>query len=144
MSLLKLLLKEAPTAAPIADPRWVKNKRGGYHRLLSMLSVEIQGLNDIGGVYAIWHRGVRPGWVYVGATDDLCRSLQETRDLPEILAYEGRGGLYVSWSPIVPESRAGVVKFLKRACSPAIPDPLPHDDEDGGRRIEEIPVKLPG
>lgn len=143
MSLLKLLYKEPPTAAPIADPKWTKTKRGGYHRLLSMLSVEISALAGLGGVYAIWHRGARPAWVYVGSSDDLCRSLQESRDLPEILAYEGRGGLYVSWSPIASASRAGVVRFLKQTCSPAIADPLPHDDEEG-RRVTAIPVKLPG
>ena len=143
MSLFKLLYKEAPTAAPIGDPKWVKNRRGGYHKLLSMLSVEISALAGIGGVYAIWHRGVRPAWVYVGSSDDLCRSLQESRDLPEILAYEGRGGLYVSWSPIVRESRAGVVRFLKETCSPVISDPLPHDDGEG-RRVHAIAVVLPG
>ena len=58
-------------------------------------------------------------------------------------AYDRRGGLYVSWSPIVRESRAGVVRFLKETCSPAISDPLPHDDGEG-RRVHAIAVMLPG
>lgn len=142
MSLLNLLYKEQPAAVPVADPKWAKTKRGGYHRLLSMLSVEISALAGLGGVYAIWHRGARPAWVYTGSSIDLCRSLQEARDLPEILAFEGRGGLYVSWSPVAPASRAGVVKYLKQTCSPAIASPLPHDDDDG-RRVDAIAVKLP-
>lgn len=144
MSLLKLLLKESPSsAAAIADPKWAKNKRGGYHRLLSLLAVDLAELQGVGGVHAIWHRGIKPAWVYVGSSDDLCNSLQEARDLPEILAFEGRGGLYVSWSPIVPDCRAGVVRFLKQTCSPAITVPLSCDDGDG-RRVEAIPVRLPG
>jgi hypothetical protein len=144
MSLLRLLLKEPPpNEAPAADPKWVKNKRGGYHKLLGMLSVELSALEGIGGVYALWHRGVRPAWLYVGATDNLGQSLQEVRDMPEILAYEGRGGVYVSWSLIAPSSRAGVVKYMKQACSPVIADPLPHDKDDN-RRAAPIEVKLPG
>lgn len=145
MSLLRLLLQEPSTTATpdLSDPKWVKNSRGGYHRLLSLLTAEIAALSGIGGVYAIWHRGVRPGWVYVGASKDLCKSLQEARDTPGILAFESRGGLYVSWSPVVPDCRDGVVKFLKETCSPAIPEPLPSDDSDA-RRAKAIPVKLPG
>lgn len=145
MSLLRLLLQEPSTAAPpeLSDPKWAKNSRGGFHRLLSLLTAEITALSGTGGVYAIWHRGVRPGWVYVGASKDLCKSLQEARDTPEILAFESRGGLYVSWSAVVPDCRDGVVKFLKETCSPAIADPLACDDADG-RRAKAIPVKLPG
>lgn len=142
MSLLKLLTREAKTPpGEVADPAWRKSPKGYFYRLLS-LNLGLDKLKGVGGVYVLWHRGLRPRWVYVGATDDLGRSLSEARDHPGVLAYEPRGGLYVTWSPIVAEYRPGVLLYLREVMAPLIAEPLPWDETP--RRAEPVPVRLPG
>ncbi len=144
MSLLGLFREQRPpppaVAAAPADPGWVKPPKGYYHRLLS-IRLELAKLRGVGGVYVVWHRGVRPAWVHVGATEDLAASLAEARDTPEILAYESRGGLHVTWSPIIADYRMGVLAHLREAMSPELDMVLPTDLTP--RRARPVPVKLP-
>jgi len=73
-----------------------------------------------GGVFALWHLGVRPQWVYVGAADDLASAFDAARNDPDMLAYDRNGGLYVAWADLPPEQRPGVVVHLRAALVPAV------------------------
>lgn len=145
MSFLRQLFKEEPKpatdAGSPADPQWRRPANGGYYQRLLSINLDLEALRGVGGVYVIWHRGVRPGWVHVAATDDLGRALSECRDHPAILGYEMRGGLYVTWSTVLPDFRAGVVTYLRQAMAPEIEESLPWDDTL--RKAEPMPVKFP-
>lgn len=128
MSLLSLIMKESPPPSGPVDPKWRRNERGYFHRLLS-LEVESLNLGGVGGVYAIWHRGVRPEWVYVGATTDLGSAILAASHNADITDYEINGGLFVTWTPIVEEYRDGVVNFLRKQLKPVI-DEVPGEHID--------------
>ena len=147
MSFLKQLLVGAPERKPAVsapqdamDPNWARTASGRFHRLLS-IALDLKPLNGQGGVYVIWHQGMKPGWVHAAATGDLGRALAEARDDPEVLAYEARGGLYVTWSPVLAEYRAGVTAYLRSAMNPVLEHTLAGDATSDG--AEPIPVKMP-
>jgi hypothetical protein len=102
-----------------ADVLWQRDERSYFHRLLRLHPSEA-GLSGVGGVYVLWHRGTRPQWIYVGATDDLGEAIDQARDAPEVLNFEGRGSVYVTWSPIKSEYRVGVVAYLRTTLTPEI------------------------
>ena len=123
------------------DPQWVKNKSGGFHQLMKLDTAEA-GLSGVGGVYVIWHGGVKPGWVYIGETDDLSLALDDAADNPDINQYEINGKLSVTWSRIRKEMRPGVVLYLTKGLKPRIDNPDAPKEETN--RILAVPVKLPG
>ncbi|MGH6659916.1 MAG: hypothetical protein ACREB6_00100 [Rhodospirillales bacterium] len=137
--------KKAPSGPP-QDVAWVKSAKNRYFKFLNLEPDEM-GLENISAVYVLWHQGVRPQWVYVGQTDDLGRTLQELRRDDEIVDYDKRGGLFVTWSMIKPEFQPGVVRYLYQVMQPVVvnPDYLDKgEDEKGAEEVEPIPVLLPG
>ena len=137
--------KKAPSGPP-QDVAWVKSAKNRYFKFLNLEPDEM-GLENISAVYVLWHQGVRPQWVYVGQTDDLGRTLQELRRDDEIVNYDKRGGLFVTWSMIKPEFQPGVVRYLYQVMQPVVvnPDYLDKgEDEKEAEEVEPIPVLLPG
>jgi hypothetical protein len=55
------------------------------------------GLSAQSGVFAIWHLGVRPQWLKVGATLDLAATVAAAKRAPRIRKFERNGGLYLRW-----------------------------------------------
>jgi len=94
------------------DPNWVHTPSGAFPPLLS-LDPEEMGLNNVGGVYLIWHAGVRPEWVYAGHSKDLAAALHQAGNNREINYYEKNGGLFVAWALVKEPYRPGVVKYLQ-------------------------------
>jgi hypothetical protein len=84
----------------------------------------IAALKDVGGLFAFWHRGIRPQWIYVGHTEDLSTTLATAQNDPDLALYDRNDGVYVAWAECVPEDRTGEVLYLKNMLSPAI-DQLP-------------------
>lgn len=119
------------------DPQWVRNPKGSFYRF-NTFDPESAGLRGIGGVYVVWHSGMKPRWVAVGQADDLAKALDALFDDEDVMSHSVHG-LYVTWAPIKAEYRAGVVKFLAEAMSPAVPPPVPKDS-----KIEPVPVLTPG
>ncbi len=105
---------------------WQRDERGYFYRLLRLHPAEA-GLSGIGGVYVMWSRGVHPKWIYAGATEDLGEAIGQARDDQQILTYEGRGSVYVTWSPIKAEYRDGVALYLRATLSPEINVNFPTD-----------------
>lgn len=99
-------------------------------------------MHGLGGVYVVWHKGVRPEWVYVGATDDLAQALARALDDDEIFAYEPRGGLWCTWALIRPEYRNGAVAYLRRLLNPVV-DPRAGDELDLDA-VQPVAIQPPG
>lgn len=151
MSFLKMLMgggssqPQAGSASKVLDPEWRKGSRGGFNRLFDV-DLDYFALEGQGGVYVLWHKGVQPAWIYVGHSDSLLSALDTAKDNEDFRQYDVRGGLYYTWSPILPEFRLGVVMYLRDHLEPLFEplpsEPLPEEDEDGNV-IEPIPVTLP-
>ena len=122
--------KIAPLSPPV-DPRWVQNKRGRFPNFLN-LDPEAAGLSGVSGVFAIWHAGAAPGWVYFGASQDLAKTFHELGENEDILEFNDLGNLYCSWCLIREELQPGVVAFLTLATKPKVanPEALTQDEVD--------------
>ncbi len=126
--------KQGSQFASVQDPGWVKSPGGRFHRFM-VLDAEKVGLPGIGGIYAIWHGGMRPEWVYIGKSDDLTATFRDLAGNEDIRAYNVRGGLFVSWALILEEYRGGVLRFLNDSMKPLVPNP-----EIPGGNVTPIPV----
>ena len=110
---------EASRSRVCFNPNWARSPRGLFFRLIH-LDPEEEGLSGVGGIFVVWHAGVRPRWVYVSATDDLAAAIHRLADDADVMSYEVNGGLFVSWALVRPEYRSGAVAYLTGRLRPAI------------------------
>ncbi len=127
-----------PLPAPL-DPKWKHGGEGRFPRFLD-LDPEAAGLTKASGVFVIWHTGSQPGWVYVGASDDLAADFYKLGDDEEILQFRNRGSLYCSWTFIREEFQGGVQCYLTIALKPKVENPLCPEEDD----VDLVPVLPPG
>lgn len=118
------------------DIKWRKSPRGEYYRLFMIDDIGELQLDGVGGVYLLWHGGIKPGWLIAGASDSLGDSFRDLAQDRQIRDYDSRGGVYMSWSPIKDEFRDGVVHFISKHTNPAF-------DCDFNKKQDPIPVLLP-
>lgn len=121
-----------PLNRPI-DPAWARTAKQRFFRFVH-LDPHAHGLAGVGGLFVLWTAGTRPRWVYAGATDDLARALGALSVDDDLMAYEARGGLYVTWSFIKPQYRDGALAHLATTLRPAVVVPKP--------RADAIPVPI--
>ena len=114
----KSKVKPVASGEPM-DPNWATSASGRFHRLIR-LDPEAEGLSGVGGVYVIWHAGVRPEWVFVGHSEDLASAFHHVGANSDIMGYDANGGLYVSWCLIREEYRDGVVRHLHDTLKPLV------------------------
>ena len=77
------------------------------------------GLGGRGGLYAVWHLGVRPQWLRVGITADLGAAAMQLKQAPWVKAHEGNAGIYIAWASPVPAQGSGFARFLAETLKPA-------------------------
>jgi hypothetical protein len=109
-SLVSGILKAAPPAQiwqPDGKP---------YPRLLNF---NTDGLKGRQGLYAVWHLGVRPQWLRVGAAVDLGGSLAGLKTAPWIALHENNAGVFAAWAFAPPAEAAGMARFLADKLTPA-------------------------
>lgn len=120
------------------DPGWYRTKRGKFPSLLS-LDPDEAGLGGVGGVFLIWHAGLRPEWVYVGHGPDLAKELYAIGNNKEVTNFENMGGLFVTWAFVVEGYRPGVVRFLQENLPTVIETANTYPDDTA-----PVPVFSPG
>lgn len=138
MGIFEKFLKPPTGEPPVEDPKWSRSESGHFRRFIN-LEPEEEGLSEKSGVFVIWHGGLRPRWVYVGASDDLAKDLDRMADDDDIMGYEVNGGLFVTWAAIRAEFQGGVVKYLNEAMDPLVENPWASTVDD-----EPVPVVFPG
>lgn len=129
--------EDLPVFTEPVDPGWVHGPDGGFFALLTIDPEEL-GLTGGGGIYLIWHGGVRPEWVYAGHTDDLAAALHQAGNTSEINYYEKNGGLFVAWAPVRDKFRAGVVKYLDENFKTLVQNPGAYTED-----AKPVPVTAP-
>jgi hypothetical protein len=75
----------------------------------------------VGGVYAIWYSG-QPGRVVRLGQGDIATRIKDHRVDSAVLAYLGRGRLWVTWAALQPYQRDGVEKYLSNKYPPLVGD----------------------
>lgn len=114
--------EDVPAITTPVDPGWAQTPEGGFFPLLEMDPEEI-GLSGVGGVFLIWHGGMRPEWVFAGHDKNLASALHLAGNNREINYFEKNGGLFVSWAPVKEPYRPGVVKYLEQSFKTLVPNP---------------------
>ncbi|NKB45543.1 MAG: hypothetical protein GKS03_14825 [Alphaproteobacteria bacterium] len=116
----KLSGKLADTFSARSDRGPWQPSQGDFPRLMLLELEEIDALKDTGGLFALWHRGVRPQWIYVGHTVDLATTIIAAQSDADIGLYNLNDGVYMTWAFCPEGERAGAVLYLRQALSPAI------------------------
>ena len=117
------------------DPQWARSPKGGSFNFMR-LDPEEYDLAKASGVFVIWHGGVKPEWLYVGRSDDLASALHALGDNEDILSYENRGGVFVTWAFVKNDFQDGVVFYLTDLLKPLVENP-------GVKKATPIPVTTP-
>ncbi|MCW9040514.1 MAG: hypothetical protein OQJ76_08470 [Rhodospirillales bacterium] len=129
--------EQSPFHGPI-DPNWERGPDGRY-RKLALIDTDSAALK-VGGVYVIWHGGVRPEWVWVGVSSDVGEALERCLRDKEISEYSVHGGLYATWSTVLEPYRNGVAKYLVETMEPRVENP----NLDLSDAVSSIEVLFPG
>ena len=120
------------------NPHWAMTATGKFHRLL-ITDPEKLGLNGASGIFVLWHGGLKPKWIFVDKSRDLGHDLDAYLDDEDVMRYESRGGVFVSWAMIRPEYQDGVLKYLLETMDTLIDNPKPP-----GKDVTALPVMAPG
>ena len=128
---------KVPVITEPVDPNWVNTPAGGFFSFLE-LDPEEQGLDGVGGVYLIWHAGVKPEWVFAGHGTNLAAEMHAAGNNNDITWYEKNGGLFVTWAPVKEMYRPGVVKFIEESFKTLVANPNAYSE-----KTRPVPVKPP-
>lgn len=93
---------------------------GPYPLLLEVTDEDLKPLVEKSGVFVLWHRGVRPQWVFAGVAHDVAAALAAARVDSDIEKYALNDGVYVSWALLPLEECPGVVLYLRNQMQPAV------------------------
>ena len=87
----------------------------------NLLSLNLESIGKVSGVYLIWHGGKQ--WVRVGS-GDIKNRLSAHRNDPQILAYRSHI-LYVTWASVPANQQEGVEAYLAEQCNPLVGERFP-------------------
>lgn len=93
---------------------------GPYPLLLEMTDDDLKPLAGKSGVFILWHRGVRPQWIFTGFGADLAAAFTLLRADSDIQAYDLNEGVYAAWALVPIEGCLGIVRHLCIQGQPAI------------------------
>lgn len=114
--------KNSAAKSDVLEVAWSKNPQGKFRRL-PFVELSKENVSGVAAIYVLWHGGVRPGWVYVGLSDDLAMDLTDAKQNANIMEYDMRGGLYVTWQVFPKNIGPGVFAFLTDALQPEVRNP---------------------
>lgn len=131
--------KSSSPEKKIREVPWSKNAKGKFRRL-AFIELAKENISSTPGVFVAWHGGARPGWVYVGLAEDLAIDLTDMRQNKEVMEFDRRGGLFVTWYTPAPADRKGVFVFLNDVLQPEVRNP----EADQYENVTPIKVLPPG
>ena len=86
------------------------------------LKAHAAALAGKGGVYALWHLGVRPQWLHIGAGPSLGACMTGAATALAVSPWRGNGGLYAAWVFMDSTRWPGIVQGLRFRLAPALQD----------------------
>jgi hypothetical protein len=117
-SLAKALGRAFASVGPKDEVFW--QPRSQEYPRLTEFDPGAEGLGDSGGVFAIWHLGVRPQWLKVGVSKNLAETFDALAEQDEVVVYDRNRGVFAAWACSSPEQWAGQVKFMTQRLEPAL------------------------
>lgn len=117
-SLAKVLGRAFASVVPKDEVFW--HPRSQAYPRLTELDPAAEGLGESGGVFAIWHLGVRPQWLKVGVSKNLADTFAALTEHNDVLAYDRNRGVFAAWAFSSSELWAGQAKFLMHRLEPAL------------------------
>lgn len=127
----------------VIAPQWAVKPNGKFHRLVDLDPEELK-LTGQGGVYVVWHGGVRPAWVYVGSAPDLASAMHSLARNDDLMHYDLHGGLFVSWAFLHEDIWNGVLLFLKMKLNPTEDNPDVPTEPNPETGLVPVAVVPPG
>lgn len=100
--------------------KWRKCSGGVW---CSLKRLNLKAVSDE-GIYIIWHDG-SPGRVVRLGQGVVADRLSEHRNNKQIMDYEKRGTLHVTWAAITAAQRDGVERYLADQWTPLVGDAFP-------------------
>lgn len=100
----------------------------------SLENLDLDTVGDVSGVYIIWHEG-DPGRVVRIGQGKIKDRLSAHRNDKEILAYNKKGKLRVTWASVPSGQRDGVESYLAATWPPLVGGTFPD--------VEPIAVNSP-
>ncbi len=95
------------------------------------------------GVYAVWHRGVRPQWLRVGWAADLGVCLKQLTRADWLMRHEDNGGVYVAWMSATGEQAGGMARFLTEKLKPAFQEGIFAGEKASDESVPPSPCPFP-
>lgn len=77
------------------------------------------GLRGRPGLYAVWHLGVRPQWLRVGAVKDLAETVTALKLATWAVVHRANGGPFLAWALPDPDKAVGHARHLADTLKPA-------------------------
>jgi len=112
---------------------WIRSVDGGW---CSLEHLDLLSIRTTTGVYVIWHAG-RPSRVVHVGQGNIARRLALHRADPEIIQYNRKGRLFVTWAAVSSDAdRSGIARFLADRYRPLV--------ADAPRVVVPVAVNLPG
>ena len=102
------------------DDSW--HPADGVYPSLFDLGAHAAALDAKGGIYALWHLGVRPQWLWIGAGADLRECLIDAAGALASSPLRGNGGIYAAWAFMAAPRWPGVVHHLRGRLEPIVQD----------------------
>ncbi len=131
--------KKDGAKSSVLDVAWSKSENDKFRRL-PFVELGKENVSGMSAIYVIWHGGVKPGWVYVGLADDLAMDITDAKQSREVMAYDMRGGVFITWQAFPKNMAPGVFAFLTEVLQPEIRNP----EVDMYRNKEHVKVLPPG
>ncbi|WP_135081229.1 hypothetical protein [Terasakiella sp. SH-1] len=131
--------KKKKGSSELLEVKWSKNAQGKFRRL-PFVELAKENVSGVSAIYVIWHGGVKPGWVYVGLADDLAMDITDAKQSADIMEYDMRGGVFITWQTFQKDMAPGVFAFLTDVLQPEVRNP----EADMYRSQEHVRILPPG
>lgn len=93
----------------------------GPYPLLDVLPDEtVESVSGKSGVFVLWHRGVRPQWLFTGFAADIALAMKDARADADVQKYMLNEGVYVAWAFLSEAESEGVPAYLREQMQPAL------------------------
>ena len=111
-----------------------------YPRLLGL---DVGAVTGRAGLYAIWHMGVRPQWLRVGAAADLGATMTALMQTPWVVTHESNAGIFVAWAFPPATEAPGMARYLAETLKPAFQSEPISSERTLDMSVASLPCPLP-
>ncbi|MBL8628704.1 MAG: hypothetical protein JNM81_03680 [Rhodospirillaceae bacterium] len=102
-----------------------------------LTTFEAAPLNNVPGLVAFWHLGVRPQWLKVALVQNLGLAIAKAAATPAIMSYRPNGDVYLAWARSIQPAQA---KHVIEALQPVLKIKLDTEIDNLGDAKADFPL----